>query len=68
MIFALLPWKLPTWKASKGVFGRHLRRLGPKKYALVMGLAGILALAPLKVALFVFAGVGPWIVVGALSL
>ena len=68
LIFALLPWKLPTWKASKGVFGRHLRRLGAKKYVLVMGLTGTLMLTPLKVALFVFAGVGPWIIVGGLSL
>lgn len=67
-VFAFLPWKLPAWKASKGVFGRHLRRLGPARYALVMGLAGALMLVPLKVALFVFLGVGPWIVVGNLAL
>ncbi|MEO1366512.1 MAG: hypothetical protein AAFX50_05010, partial [Acidobacteriota bacterium] len=67
-IFVGLPLRLPTWKISKGVFGRHRRRLGPRRYAAVMVITGVLALVPFKVLLAWLFGVGPWIVVGGVGL
>ncbi|MEO1085417.1 MAG: hypothetical protein AAFY88_14350 [Acidobacteriota bacterium] len=68
VIFVGLPLRLPTWKASKGVFGRHRRRLGPRRYAAVMAITGALALVPVKVLLAWLFGIGPWIVVGGVGL
>ena len=68
-VFAFLPWWLPTWRATKGVFGRHRRRLGRRRYALMMAVTGVMALVPVKVALSVLLSIGPWLVLpGGLGL
>ncbi|MEM1181992.1 MAG: hypothetical protein AAGM22_26835 [Acidobacteriota bacterium] len=67
-LFVGLPLRLPTWKASKGVFGRHLRRLGAVRYGLLMAITGALVLVPVKVLFAWLWGIGPWIVVGGLQL
>lgn len=59
-LFVLLPVYLPRWKATRGVFGRHLRRLGPRRYALLTTLLGLFALVPVGLLLRVL-GLSPWL-------
>lgn len=59
-LFVGLPVYLPRWKATRGVFSRHLRRLGPRRYALLTTLLGLFALVPLGLLLRVV-GLSPWL-------
>lgn len=55
-----LPWWLPRWSATRGVFGRHLRRLGRLRYGLLCALLVSFMLVPLGLLMRVL-GIGPWL-------
>ncbi|MEM8931126.1 MAG: hypothetical protein AAGE94_08120 [Acidobacteriota bacterium] len=61
LLFVVLPRWLATWRASRGVFDRHLRRLGAWRYQVVMAVGVLVAWVPIKVACQVAFGIGPWI-------
>ena len=61
LLFVVLPWWLPRWRASRGVFERHRRRLGWARYYAVMTLGVVVASVPLKMVIAFVVGVGPWI-------
>ncbi|MCG8463184.1 MAG: hypothetical protein MI919_43435 [Holophagales bacterium] len=61
VLFGLLPWKLPTWKPTRGAFGRHQRRLGPWRYGLAMLLVAIVILVPLGLLARWWLEVGSWL-------
>lgn len=62
-LFVVLPIMLPRWSATRGVFGRHLRRMGRRRYALLCALLGVFMLVPLGLAMRAL-GFGPWLRLG----
>lgn len=46
-VFVALPALLPRWSWTRGVFGRHLRRLGTRRYVALCLLLAIYTLVPL---------------------
>ena len=60
VIAIVLPLWLPRSKTTRGVFGRHLRRLGRRRYALLCGLLVVFMLVPVGLAVRA-CGFGPWL-------
>lgn len=58
-----LPFALPRWSATRGVFGRHLRRLGRSRYVLLCALLAVFMLVPIGLAVRA-CGFGPWLRLG----
>ena len=48
LYFGVLPWQLPRWKATRALFGRYRKRLGPRRYYVAMAMIGLWVLMPLK--------------------
>ena len=61
MWFAIPIVVLPRWRASRGLVGSYRRRLGNRRYALLLALVLTLALPVFALLAREALGVGPWI-------
>lgn len=61
LLFVVAPWKLPTWKPTRGAFARHRRRLGRGRYWLVTMLAAFVVFVPAQLLAALLLGIGPWL-------
>lgn len=63
VVAVVLPIYLPRWTWTHGVFGRHLRRLGRRRYVLLCSLLAVFMLVPVGLLVRAF-GFGPWLRLG----
>ncbi|MDA8019889.1 MAG: hypothetical protein MPN21_20810 [Thermoanaerobaculia bacterium] len=59
-VAVVLPWILPRSTFTRGVFGRHLRRLGSRRYIYLCLLLTAFMLVPVGLAMRAI-GFGPWL-------
>jgi hypothetical protein len=64
LVAVVLPIWLPRWPATRGVFDRHLRRLGRRRYFVLCGLLLLFMLVPIGLVMRA-CGFGPWLRWGA---
>lgn len=48
LYFVALPRQLPRWKPTRALFGRYLKRLGPRRFYVAMAMVLVWMLLPLK--------------------
>ena len=68
LYFLVLPRGLHRWGATRGIFGRYHRAVGPRRYYLALILALALATVPLKMYGRWILGVGYWLYLPELPL
>jgi hypothetical protein len=59
--FAVWPFVLPRWGATRGLARRYRDTLGGVRYGLLMTLVLVLLLAPLRMLAFWGLGIGDWL-------
>jgi hypothetical protein len=68
LYFVVLPRQLPRWKPTRALFGRYLKRLGPRRFYAAMALMGLWILIPLKMVGRWLLGIGYFLDLPELSL
>lgn len=68
LYFVVLPRQLPRWKPTRALFGRYLKRLGPRRFHVAMAMALLWLLIPLKMYARWLLGIGYFLDLPELSL